>query len=464
MSLPEHPTDSIQLLPESFRKGISLTRDKFEKTVSWLPEKGCRMSLFHDGAVAPLLRFIEEQEEGRRPTVSVADAGSLLIRAKKPADFLSRFGENKVRKIGPDLFRFDFAKVGGEFARYAESPNPIAEFEAFALDHDVGVDQVGWNHFIFIPEPENHGDCQATDQWPIDDLPGVPGNISAAMAHHETRGRPEVVVAVLDTAINHAHRDLEGASILPRCDALGFGDLPNEDRSHGTMCVGVIVAQKKLRFLGVAPGCTVLPVRIIGPSTISLVDRAIAGIRCARDQNARIVSMSFEVTGNSQCLRTEMTAHEDMLFVAAAGNAHRNLVLEPAFPGSFELKNLISVVSCSREGRLGSGSSYAKDSERAHIAGPGEIVCFCDGETPDDYDTSTSTSIATPHVSGVCALAWSMACDADALTIKGFVLGSAVELNGLRDKCLTNGRVDAARAVALAAGRALPPSPPPPPP
>src|SRR5262245_3255765 len=131
MSLSQFPIDSIEALPEGLRKGLSLTRDKFEKTVSWRPEKGCRMALFRDGAITTRIRLIEEEERGaKRPRISAVDAGSLLIRTEKPEDFSRRFGENKVTSIAPNVFRFDFAEVGEEFARFVESPDPIAKFRA----------------------------------------------------------------------------------------------------------------------------------------------------------------------------------------------------------------------------------------------------------------------------------------------------------------------------------------------
>ena len=71
-------------------------------------------------------------------------------------------------------------------------------------------------------------------------------------------------VAVLDTGCA-PHPDLSG-QIGAFCDILGHRVLPYDDNGHGTHVCGIIAGNGSLsdgRFRGIAPGCTLIPVKVL---------------------------------------------------------------------------------------------------------------------------------------------------------------------------------------------------------
>ncbi len=76
---------------------------------------------------------------------------------------------------------------------------------------------------------------------------------------------------------------------------------------------------------------------------------------------------------------------------------------------------------------------------------------------PDDYTENNGTSMATPHVSGLAALIWSIAPDATAEQVRNAILFTATDLGdpGI-DPVFGHGRVDALEAARLLAPEKFP--------
>lgn len=96
--------------------------------------------------------------------------------------------------------------------------------------------------------------------------------VDASGAWKITSGRREIVVAVADDGFDLSHPDLQGEGkiagtldIRPDGDGIAVGTnvLPRERNYHGTPCAGVAVAELGGgRTVGVAPGCSLLAVRL----------------------------------------------------------------------------------------------------------------------------------------------------------------------------------------------------------
>ena len=120
-----------------------------------------------------------------------------------------------------------------------------------------------------------------TEQWHLDASslhhPDVSARIGidAPEAWEITRGHPDVVVAVIDDGFDLGHPAFEGVRVHP--DAFDFergnNDVsPSEGDYHGTPVASVIFSPHGHAhpMLGVAPGCTLLPIRIrFGPGGVS---------------------------------------------------------------------------------------------------------------------------------------------------------------------------------------------------
>ncbi len=203
----------------------------------------------------------------------------------------------------------------------------------------------------------------------------------------------DVVIAVIDSAIDASHPDL-GGTIVKNFDAVPAGQNPN---AHGTAIAGAIAAHGKL--LGIAPGAQILAVHAfddtpgVAKGTSFAIDK---GLQWAADNGARIVNMSFAGPADPLLQRLLAAAYDKgMVLIAAAGNAGPQSA--PLFPAAYP--DVIAVTATDGDDHL-----FANAVRGRHIAlaTPGvEILALAPG---DKYAMSTGTSIAAAHVSGIAAL------------------------------------------------------------
>jgi subtilisin family serine protease len=135
---------------------------------------------------------------------------------------------------------------------------------------------------------------------------------------------------------------------------------------------------------------------------------------------------------------------EGILFVAAAGNSSNNNDAAPSYPSSYSNTNIIAVASITSGGALSSFSSYGATS--VDIGAPGSSILSTLPTTNNrsTYGTYSGTSMATPHVTGACALYKSIYPSATASTIKSAILSKSVATSSLNGKVLSNGRLSVA--------------------
>ncbi|RMF83326.1 MAG: hypothetical protein D6739_07335, partial [Nitrospirae bacterium] len=326
-------------------------------------------------------------------------------------------------------------------------------------------------------------------QW---DLPliGVPE------AWETTTGDPAVVVAVVDTGVV-PHPDLAGR-LLPGYDFVrdpwraGDGDGDDPDATdpgdglsgepsswHGTHVAGTIaaVADNGAGIAGIAPGCRLLPVRVLGRGGGDIVD-VLEGIRYAAglpnrsgmlpDHPAAVINLSLggaRPGGRATPVEQEVIDQAraaGALLVASAGNNGEDPVVLPNFPAAAPGVLSVAAVDAVRE-----RASYSYFGPTVDLAAPGGdmeadrtgdgrpdgiLSTYFDGATGEyDYAYLVGTSMAAPHVSAVAALCLAANPDLTADEVERILLATAVDLGPPgRDDAYGAGLVDAAAAVRMA--------------
>jgi hypothetical protein len=220
----------------------------------------------------------------------------------------------------------------------------------------------------------------------------VVSTLHLPQAHGVATGN-RVLVAVIDSAIDATHPELQGV-VAARFDAIGGQPLPHQ---HGTGMASAIAAHARL--LGVAPAAQILAVRAFDASitgTQSTTARLLDSLQWTATSGARVVNMSF--TGPADRKMHEMLAaarQKGMVLVAAAGN--NGPQAPEAFPAAYP--EVIAVTATDIDDKLFDGANRGR---YVSVAAPGVDIFVA---APNGgYDFTTGTSVATAHVSGLAAL------------------------------------------------------------
>jgi subtilisin family serine protease len=220
----------------------------------------------------------------------------------------------------------------------------------------------------------------------------VLSKLEIEQAHQLATGK-SVLLAVIDSAIDARHPDLAD-SVVKNFDALG-GNI--DPQLHGTEIAGAIAAHGKL--LGIAPGVQLLAARAFdntpGKARGTSFD-IFKSLEWAADNGARVINMSFAGPADPSLHRMLAAAYaKDIVLVAAAGNDGADAA--PAYPGADP--DVIAVTATDADDqpfKLANHGNYIA------VAAPGVGILAV---APDaSYATTTGTSVAAAHVSGIAAL------------------------------------------------------------
>jgi subtilisin family serine protease len=348
----------------------------------------------------------------------------------------------------------------------------LPEVEYAEKNYEISLDHAGGELKHLHPD-----DPKFSEQWALANNGQNGGkqgaDISAMQAWATTTGSEKIVVAVLDSGVDYNHEDLvhniwtRPANIEQyRDNDLGMiddvhgynadqnnGD-PFDENGHGTHCAGIIGAEggNTIGIAGVNWKIEIMPLKFMNAGGFGTTRAAIEAINYAIDRkqagvNVRVINASWGSTQRSRALEDVIRkAYEaGILFVAASGNASTNTDRTPHYPASYNVGNVISVAALDRSDALATFSNYGGKS--VHIAAPGvDILSTWLG---NDYEEHSGTSMATPVVAGVAALALSAHPNLSVDQLRSLLLKSVDEVPSLKGKVSTGGRINAAKAVGV---------------
>jgi serine protease len=229
-------------------------------------------------------------------------------------------------------------------------------------------------------------------QWGLD-------AIGAEAAWAVTRGAG-VVVAVVDTGVAAAP-DLAGR-LLSGWNAIDPSGDVLDDNGHGTHVAGTVaeIGGNGLAESGVAPEAMILPVKVLDSTGSGSDADVAAGIVWAADHGARVVNLSLGGPESSAVLADGVAyaRSKGVLIVAAAGN-DGGAVGVPA--------RLAGVIAVGAVGPDHVRAPFSAGGSALDLVAPGVDILQQTLDGAGGYaDRSWSgTSMASPHVAGVAALA-----------------------------------------------------------
>lgn len=255
-----------------------------------------------------------------------------------------------------------------------------------------------------------------------------------------------IVVAVVDTRVNHDHEALKDKMVNLSYLGEGVfgydpvsGTLLNEktniitypeDEAHGSHVAGTVAGET----IGIAPDAKIMSIPIFHPGFIG-DEFVAAGIVWAVDNGADILQNSWGGYGYSNLLKDafDYALKNDVLAVVSAGNSHT--LMDVGYPDTYP--GIISVAAA-KPGANGDFivTAFSNFKDANYITAPGQSIYSSVPNDPagnlsnNSYEFYNGTSMASPHVSGLIALLLEKYPSATPYEIKKVLQNSSVDITG----------------------------------
>lgn len=272
-----------------------------------------------------------------------------------------------------------------------------------------------------------------------------------------TMGKASVKVAVIDSGVDATHPELKDRvsytyDVVRKSTKIRYPD------DHGTHVAGIIAASANNRQgVGVAPKVTLLCYDVFSGDALCYTSNLIKAINYATDKGCRVINMSLGSYDKDELLEQALkrARSKNVTVVAAGGNGDRagNPITKPSYPADYS--TCISVVPVNKKFVRPKWADYNKYKD---ISAPGIDIY---STTPKGKtDLMSGSSMATPFVTGVYALMYSVNPKLTCSEADKIVFNTAKDLGAAgKDKYYGYGLIQPASAVAKAAKQA-PLSPP----
>lgn len=214
----------------------------------------------------------------------------------------------------------------------------------------------------------------------------------------ETQGEG-IKVGVLDTGIALEHPDLQPA-ILESRDFTRSPSAAYDAQGHGTHVSGIIAARRNTHgIVGVAPEAKIIMAKVLNDDGAGTSPDIVAGIRWAVEAGADILSMSLGSPEPDEEIHQALlqAISKGVFAITAAGNEGPELDTV-GYPAGFP--EMVAVGSIDRRKKI---SRFSSRGRQVDVVAPGDQITSC--YPPRGYAVLSGTSMATPFVSGVVALA-----------------------------------------------------------
>lgn len=352
---------------------------------------------------------------------------------------------------------------------------------AYAAMPEVEYAEPNYVIHLNADTPVLPNDPQFPSQWALRNVGQTGGtqgvDIDAPLAWGRSTGSDAVVVADIDSGVAYDHPDLaanmwrnpgEIAGNRIDDDRNGYVDdvygwnfasntaNPYDDNGHGTHTAGTFgaVGNNGVGVTGVAWKVKIMALKFLTANGSGGSFEAAQAIDYASRMGARVASASWGGGSYSQAIEDALrnANQRGMLFVTAAGNDGLNVDTNSSYPCKSAQPNVLCVAATDASDRRASFSNYG--ATNVDIAAPGVSILStvptgsCGMCNSTGYRTANGTSMATPHVSGAAALAFSRFPRLTPTEVKSLLMNSADKVTSLQSVSASGGRLNVAKAIA----------------
>ncbi|MES2964904.1 MAG: S8 family peptidase [Bdellovibrionota bacterium] len=293
---------------------------------------------------------------------------------------------------------------------------------------------------------------EAPAAWPRTEADGVVVSVSDTgvqtqnpdLAPNLWRNPGEIAGNALDDDKNGYVDDVHGWDFSSDKPAV------KDNHYHGTHVAGTIAAAHGPRIVGMAPKAKIMSATFITGSGSGTSINGAKSIVYSVDNGAKIINCSWGGPGKDEVVDAAIRYAEKhgVLLIVAAGNDVKNDDRTYFSPASNPNPTIVSVGStASAKGTMSSFSNWGAVS--VDLAAPGSnILSARPNGAKASYQLLSGTSMATPHVSGVAALVWSLNKSATSREVKEILLRTAIPNKAWKGKSVTGAVLNAKAAVA----------------
>lgn len=204
---------------------------------------------------------------------------------------------------------------------------------------------------------------------------------------------------IIDTGIDLDHPDLnvDGS----RSTTFIARTTPDDQNGHGTHVAGIIAAKNNtVGVIGVAPGATVVSVRVLDRRGSGTVSGVIAGVDyvAANGKSGDVANMSLGGGVSTTLDAAVLTASAIVKFALAAGNESDNA--DNHSPARVNGPNIYTISAIDANDKFAYFSNYGNPPVDYAAPGVSVLSLYKDG----GMATMSGTSMAAPHVAGILLL------------------------------------------------------------
>lgn len=258
--------------------------------------------------------------------------------------------------------------------------------------------------FVFDFTPLCVSDHSYNSQWALP-------MINACSAWTITKGVPNRKIAFIDTGVERFHNEFDYnkfTDVYNCTTGTSTGYMVYHE--HGTWVCGVVASNhNSAQIAGVAPNCKIIPVCYSSSDTNTVAANLASGIAWAVQHGADVINCSW---GDHHCYQwlhsstLESAIHDALtigrngkgcVVVFAAGEINTNTLDYPAYV----YPEILTVGAMKSDSTRLSNSSYGTDLD---VVAPGENILTTDIWSMSSYTTTSGSSIAASHVSGIAGL------------------------------------------------------------
>lgn len=321
------------------------------------------------------------------------------------------------------------------------------------LEDSTGLRGAGPNtvgQLAGVPKPN---DPRFDDQYALANVQARKAwTITTGTHPHFPAAIPGRRIAIVDSGVDHAHPDLQGKVVLGKNYAVNPPTRqPTDNLGHGTHVAGIAAANTAngAGIAGACWTCTIVAVKVIDgaedPRLRTTALQLAAGIRDASYRGAHVINLSLQNFNRDEDVARQIhdAVRAGALVVAAAGNSHTDAF---SYPGAYADSEVFvhrffqrtyapRVITVGATDAARQRAAFSNYGDWLELYAPGDaVLSTLPGAAYGELD---GTSMATPLVSGVAALASVNRSSFDTAAVRTALLTSTLDTgnddpNGLR--------------------------------